>query len=77
MVDDLGPKIAEHLLERLIPNIAFVELGLGVQIGRIAGGQVVDNRHLVPSTEEPIDDVRANETRATGNENTHVEDTNE
>ena len=37
----------------------------------LAGGQVVDDRHLVAAIEERVDEVRADEAGAAGDQGTH------
>ena len=49
----------------------MVEVGFGMDPLLLAGGQVVDDRHLMTSLQEGINDVGSDETGTAGNKYFH------
>ena len=71
MVDHVRAEVGEDLVERCIPNVALVELDGRIEIGAVAGGQVVDHGHLVALGAKAVGDVRADEPGSASHENSH------
>jgi hypothetical protein len=71
MIDDVGSKVFEDLGQRLVADIVLVELDSWVEVGRVAGRQIVDDRDFVPLRAEPIGDMRADKASPAGDKNSH------
>ena len=72
MRDRLRSLRREHVREPRAPEVHRVEPHrLARQPRRVAGGEVVHHRHLVPGAEEGVDDVRADEAGAARDEDPH------
>ncbi len=54
-----------------VPDVALDEGRGGVQVRTLAGGEVVDDRHLVSARDEGIDEIRADESRASRHDCPH------
>ena len=72
MADQLGLKFG-HGTEG---SVAITQVGVedahaGAQIGLLAGREIVEHRHLEAGVERDADDVTADETGATGDQNAH------
>ena len=72
VVDDLGLE-GRHDRSDLgrIAQIESVHLRVTIEVVLVPGGEVVDYGDLVPGREVSIDDVRSDETCASGDENLH------
>ena len=71
MIDDLWVKLPKDALQRVVADVLLEELCLRMDVPGIPGRQVVDDGHLVALRAEAVGDVRANESSAAGNENSH------
>ena len=66
MEDDVGVDV-----ERLA-DVVLDEAGAGVEVLAPTRREVVDNRHLVTAGEQCVDDVRADEPGASGDDRPHA-----
>ncbi len=72
VADDLRPHRGEDALKSLwVADVGLVERRGRVDIGQLAGAEVVQHRHLVARGEVSVDHVRSNEPGAAGNKNAH------
>ena len=67
MEHGLGPNGVEDVVERLA-DVAHVELGAGCDVLLLAVDERVDHGDLVAPRDERVDDVRADESRASGDD---------
>ncbi len=54
-----------------VPDVAVDEGRRRVQVLALAGGEIVDDDHLVTPLHERIDEVRADEARTSGDDRAH------
>ena len=74
--DDVGPRRGEHAAHApRVADVGLLEAGAprqrAAEVLALAGGQVVDDRDLVAAIEERVDEVRADEAGAAGDQGTH------
>ena len=71
MADDVGAAI-ECAVEQIgVRDVQLLESGAVRNVRLLPGRQVVDDDHLVASSEEGVGHVRADEARATGDDHAH------
>ena len=59
-------------VQQIAPNQLESRAGCGgVQERRVAGGEIIVDRHLPPIAQEPIDEIAANKAGAAGDEYDH------
>ena len=68
---DLRLQPGEELVLRLT-NVALDQLHSLGQVLPLAGGEVVEDHHVFTAGDEPLGDVRADETRSSGNQDGHA-----
>ena len=71
METHLRSGVVEHVAE-VLADVALGERGLGAQVLALAGGEVVDDGDLVAAREQRVDDVRADEPGAAGDDRPHA-----
>ena len=71
MEDDVGPELSAERFDGGVADVELVELGAGGEVVARAGGEVVDDVHLVAAREQRVDDMRADEARAACDERPH------
>src|SRR5437016_14643453 len=72
MTYDFRTFIPEDRRNRTIADVCLIETGVRMHILAPAGGEVVDNHHVMGFFDETLDEMRAYESCAAGNENVHV-----
>jgi hypothetical protein len=74
--DDVGPRRGEHAAHPVrVADVGLLEARAarerGGEVLALAGGQVVDDQDLVAAIEQRVDEVRADEAGAAGDQGTH------
>ncbi len=72
VIDDIWAKVGENFVQGFVSDVALVEGDRRVEIGAIAGGQVIDDGHLVAQRSKAVGDVRANESGSASHEDSHT-----
>src|SRR5581483_12361304 len=67
----LRPLLLEHLPQARVAQVDHVQPRARVHPAGIAGGEVVDDRHVVAGRDEAIHHVRADEARSAGHDDLH------
>jgi len=72
VVHDLGPERSDCLFDGgLVTQIGPMHFGGGVEIGFVAGAEVVENGNLMARRDVCVDDMRTDETGTARHQNPH------
>jgi hypothetical protein len=72
VVDDLGSECGDGALDGwLVAQVESMRLRLWVEIGLVAGAEVVDDRNLMAGCDVSIDHVGTDETGSARHQNPH------
>ena len=72
MTYDFRTFIPEDRRNRTIADVCLIETGVRMHILAPAGGEVVDNHHVMAFFDETVDEMRPYESCAAGDENFHA-----
>jgi hypothetical protein len=71
VVQHVGALIADQVGRPRVEDVQLVEPRLRIQVLALSRAQVVDHQHVVARRDAGVDDVRADEARAAGDEDLH------
>src|SRR5438105_5052562 len=71
MKADLGPHLVEDAF-RVLADVTFVHARTAGEVLALPGREVVQHVHLVASRDQCVDDMRADEARASGHDRPHA-----
>jgi hypothetical protein len=72
MAQHVGLDPLDHVTSSRIRDIGFVTFRLGIEIVPLSGRKIIHNMNFVAALDVRIDNVRGDESGASGNDDSHV-----